>query len=278
MSHKRKRHHNKEKVDISEDDKIVINLLSIQSQAIKVYLIADVFFYEFAITVLKYVYIKNLDNSKVDENILLINGCGLSLIASVVLSEISFTAFERLHNKDINGELDYSTNPEEGIAMASIYTILLFFINLIGAIGLYKRVNICEVKISPYWIMLLNIQVKAYEIRFLADYLALTASLESIELVKSKYSKSHNNMPNPDIPALIAAILYLVQRVMLFYVSYEVYVYMIKECGEVVNLGYLEPNRLPIIASIFGIIADIIALNSFIEIYQRDIDRPIFGR
>ena len=279
MRHKYKKHHKAEKKKISEKDQKILYLLNIQLQAIMIYLTADVFFYNFALILLESACGNKSDN-KPNENIFLINGCALALIASIVISHVSFTAYENIHFRDLNGEIDYSTNPEKGIAISSLYIILLFFISLIGAIELYKRVNVCTIKVTPQWIMILNIQLQAYKIRFLADYLFLIATLESIDLIKSKYdnNKNNSNIQNPDIPALIGACLYLVERIMLLYVSYQVYSHLVNQCGDVIDSKYVEPNKLAILANIMGVIANSISLQSFIEIYKRNIDRPIFGR
>ena len=279
MGHKYKKYNKAEKKNISEKDQKILYLLNIQLQAIMIYLTADVFFYNFALILLESACGNKSDN-KPNENIFLINGCALALIASIVISHVSFTAYENIHFRDLNGEIDYSTNPEKGIAISSLYIILLFFISLIGAIELYKRVNVCTIKVTPQWIMILNIQLQAYKIRFLADYLFLIATLESIDLIKSKYdnNKNNSNIQNPDIPALIGACLYLVERILLLYVSYQVYSHLVNECGDVIDSKYVEPNKLAILANIMGVIANSISLQSFIEIYKRNIDRPIFGR
>ena len=279
MGHKYKKYNKAEKKNISEKDQKILYLLNIQLQAIMIYLTADVFFYNFALILLESACGNKSDN-KPNENIFLINGCALALIASIVISHVSFTAYENIHFRDLNGEIDYSNKKEKGIAISSLYIILLFFISLIGAIELYKRVNVCTIKVTPQWIMILNIQLQAYKIRFLADYLFLIATLESIDLIKSKYdnNKNNSNIQNPDIPALIGACLYLVERIMLLYVSYQVYSHLVNQCGDVIDSKYVEPNKLAILANIMGVIANSISLQSFIEIYKRNIDRPIFGR
>ena len=279
MGHNYKKYNKAEKKNISEKDQKILYLLNIQLQAIMIYLTADVFFYNFALILLESAC-GNKSDYKPNENVFLVNGCVLALIASILISHVSFTAYENIHFRDLNGEIDYSTNPEKGIAISSLYIILLFFISLIGAIELYKRVNVCTIKVTPQWIMILNIQLQAYKIRFLADYLFLIATLESIDLIKSKYdnNKNNSNIQNPDIPALIGACLYLVERIMLLYVSYQVYSHLVNQCGDVIDSKYLEPNKLAILANIIGIIANSISLQAFIEIYKRNIDRPIFGR
>ena len=165
MRHKYKKHHKVGKKNISEKDQKILYLLNIQLQAIMIYLTADVFFYNFALILLESAC-GNKSDHKPNENVFLVNGCVLALIASILISHVSFTAYENIHFRDLNGEIDYSTNPEESIAISSLYLILLFFINLIGAIELYKRVNICTIKVTPQWIMVLKIQIQAYKIRF----------------------------------------------------------------------------------------------------------------
>ena len=279
MGHKYKKYNKAEKKNISEKDQKILYLLNIQLQAIMIYLTSDVFFCNFALILLESAC-GNKSDHKPNENVFLVNGCVLALIASILISHVSFTAYENIHFRDLNGEIDYSTNPEKGIAISSLYIILLFFISLICAIELYKRVNVCTIKVTPQWIMILNIQLQAYKIRFLADYLFLIATLESIDLIKSKYdnNKNNSNIQNPDIPALIGACLYLVERIMLLYVSYQVYSHLVNQCGDVIDSKYVEPNKLAILANIIGIIANSISLQAFIEIYKRNVDRPIFGR
>ena len=91
--------------------------------------------------------------------------------------------------------------------------------------------------------MVLKIQLQAYKIRFLGDFSFLIATLESFELINSKYDNSKSNgksnIQNPDIPALIGACLYLVERIMLLYVSYQVYSHLFNECGDVIDSKYL---------------------------------------
>lgn len=340
MSHKckRKRNDKKNKGFISEDDRNTIALLNIQVKAVIIYLISDVFFYNFAVSLLQSAYygnsqgsdnesnnkcnndendnglddddsnkfnnsndngddnnedanecnnnadngLNNGDNYTFNANISLVKATSLALAASIIISNVTFIAYERLNDKYVKGMLDYSNEPEKEISIASIYTILMFWVDLIGAIGLYKRVTICNIQTSPHWVRLLVIQLQAYRIRFVADYMLLNASLESIELIKSKYSEIDLNIENPDAVVVIASILYVIQRVMLFYVNYQVYLYIRNTCREIINPFclefYLVPNKLPVLGSIFGLTANVISLIAFIQIYKRNVFRPVFGR
>lgn len=56
------------------------------------------------------------------------------------------------------------------------------------------------------------------------------------------------------------------------------YSHLVNECGDVIDSKYLEPNKLAILGNIIGVIANSVSLQSFIEIYKSNVDRPIFGR
>lgn len=268
---------------MSEHDKKVIELLNIQSQAIKIYLIADIFFFDFAAGQIEAAYDEQsgIETDTDFSNILLVEGTYLSLLASIIISNVSFIAYDELLNNN-KGIIDDFAAADQKIITASVYTELLFYTNSVGAAALYYRDNLCSAKVDDGWIELLKIQLTSYIIRFAADYLTLSETLEGIELVESKYNDEkidYSNIQNPDEIAIISAILYLIQRVMLFYVSIKVYDYMTDDCSEIADAAdYLTGNRIPILGSLFGIVADILALDGFIEIYGINIDRPVFGR
>lgn len=283
MSRKSKRLSNNKQHDMSDHDKKVIELLNIQAQAIKIYLIADGFFYEFAAGVIdsaEYEY-SGGESDGYNGNILLAEGTYLSLLASLVISNVSFIAYDELMNRSRKGLVDYSTAADEEILAASKYTVLLYYVNSVGAAAQYYRGDICDAEVDEGWIEILKIQLTSYIIRMAADYLTLSETLEGIELVKSKYSNTKidsSNIQDPDEVAIVSAILYLIQRVMLFFVSIKVYEYITDDCGQKVDADYFTANEIPIVGSIIGIIADIFALDGFIKIYRRNVDRPVFGR
>lgn len=282
MLKKSKRHHKNNKYDKYEHDLKLIELLNTQAQAIKIYLIADIFFYYFAEAELQSAYVEYYggESDNYYENIFLIKGSYLSLLASLIISNVSFIAYD-LNTKNNKGIIDYSKEGDKEIITASVYTVMLFYINSIGATALYYRENLCKAEIDDGWLEISKIQLTSYIIRFFADYLTLNATLEGIELIKSKYSNvkiDYRNVQNPDSTAIMAAILYLIQRIMLFFVNFRVYAYMYDACVQIADINYLLPNEMPILGSTFGIIADTFALDGFIKIYRRNIDKPVFGR
>ena len=99
MGHKYKKHHKAEKKNISENDKKILYLLNIQLQSIMIYLTADVFFYNFVLILLESAC-GNKSDHKPNENVFLVNGCVLALIASILISHVSFTAYVYLHFSD----------------------------------------------------------------------------------------------------------------------------------------------------------------------------------
>lgn len=59
---------------------------------------------------------------------------------------------------------------------------------------------------------LLNIQHRADVICIISDIFSYRATLESIELVYSRYDNTADQIANPDIPAIKAALLLLIAR------------------------------------------------------------------
>ena len=127
MGHKYKKYNKAEKKNISEKDQKILYLLNIQLQAIMIYLTSDVFFCNFALILLESAC-GNKSDHKPNENVFLVNGCVLALIASILISHVSFTAYENIHFRDLNVEIDYSINPEESYShFFLIYNITFFY-------------------------------------------------------------------------------------------------------------------------------------------------------
>lgn len=124
---------------------------------------------------------------------------------------------------------------------------------------------------------LLGIQHFADVICIISDILSYISTLESIQLVYSKYDDTQDEVANPDIPAVKAAILLLFAR--LFYsqigvIRYD-HLYERKMNGEY-NYS-LKPNVDINIANIFKTIGSFYGLIAAIEIYNRDTQQPILG-
>ena len=124
---------------------------------------------------------------------------------------------------------------------------------------------------------LLNIQHRADVICIISDIFSYRATLESIELVYSRYDNTADQIANPDIPAIKAALLLLIARLIynqIGFIRYD-HLYERKMRGEYEHS--LKPNVDINIANIFKTIGSFYGLIAAIEIYNRDLQQPIFG-
>ena len=124
---------------------------------------------------------------------------------------------------------------------------------------------------------LLNIQHRADVICIISDIFSYRATLESIDLVYSRYDNTADQVANPDIPAIKAALLLLIARLIYTQIGFIRYdhLYERKIKGEYENS--LKPNVDINLANIFKTIGGFYGLIAAIEIYNRDLQQPIFG-
>lgn len=137
-----------------------------------------------------------------------------------------------------------------------------------------KDINISEDDQGELY--LLNIQKNADLICIIADILSYSATLESIELINSKYNNLDYTF-NPDIPTLQSTILSFLTRLIYTQIGIIRFnrVYNKKMNGEFEFS--LNANSNINLANIFKTIGSFYAVIASIEIYYRDITQPIFG-
>ena len=123
---------------------------------------------------------------------------------------------------------------------------------------------------------LLGIQKNADIICIISDILSYIATIESIELIYSRYNDT-NYSDNPDIPTLQSAILLFLTRLIYTQIAFIRFnhVYEKKMNGEITyslqpNMDINTSNILKTIGAFYSVIAAI-------GIYYRDISQPIFG-
>ena len=114
--------------------------------------------------------------------------------------------------------------------------------------------------------------------RFYGDYFLLNSTLKSINLIKSKYDNKIRKIENPDIDAVIASELYVIQRGILYDIDYNALLDLINNGDDLEKELLLLPNEIIVMANIFGVIANITSLTGIIRIYARNVNEPIFGR
>lgn len=124
---------------------------------------------------------------------------------------------------------------------------------------------------------LLNEQLRAQAIYIYSDYLAYLSTIESIQLIYSKYDSSILNIYNPDITVLESIYAAIVARLMLIDVAFTRYDILNNKLnnGEI-NFS-LKPNDDINTASVLSAIGYMYALRGAQGIYERDITQPVFG-
>lgn len=278
MSCKSKQYSKRKKKKYKEDMHI-IELLNVQALAINIYLISDILYYIFGVMILELTYKQDEQSNWATPYLILMKATYLALAASMISSKIDFLAYDRVSKKKSKGIIDYSIEPERKIAISSLYIIILFYIDLIGIIKIYKQQITYNKKLDRSFIPILNIQVISFKMRIFADCMSLIATRESVDLIKSKYDgRKSENLKNPDIPDVIAAILYLIERIMLCYVNYMGYLYAVKSSSGSNAWSIIEPSVIRVLANTVGVAGNMLALDAFIEAYHRNIILPVFGR
>lgn len=281
MSHHRakKRSKSKKRREYFEDMGI-IELLRVQLLAISIFFISDMFFYTFGQLFLLAAYRQDGDISidQVDE--FLIAGCYYALIASIISSKANFIALNRKNDRISRNNQSYSLEAERIIANSSLFSVGLFYYDLLGVIEIYERQKFYRNNIVPAeLIQILTIQLIAYNMRICADCLAYRYNVESINLINRKYEREDvNGIPNPDRIAIASSKIYLFGRGLLLYVNYKIYLYSIRLEFQYDDPNYIRPNILRVFSNIIGLIGNIMALIGFNKLYSRNIVLPVFGR
>ena len=221
----------------------------------------------------------NKKASDSNPNILLIEGQYLALIASILISYVDFSRYNELNERYKKGEINKSLEPEALIKQASILTIILYELNVVVFVEIYKvSLVIDSSKCDKKHIDRLYLQAACFITRFYGDYFLLSATLKSINLIKSKYDKRIDKIENPDVDAVIAAEIYVIQRGVLYDISCNELEDLMNSSDEFEKELLLLPKQILVVANIFGVVANIISLIGFIKLYNRNSNEPIFGR
>ena len=221
----------------------------------------------------------NKKASDSNPNILLIEGQYLALIASILISYVDFSRYNELNERYKKGEINKSLEPEALIKQASILTIILYELNVVVFVEIYKvSLVIDSSKCDKKHIDRLYLQAACFIMRFYGDYFLLSATLKSINLIKSKYDKRIDKIENPDVDAVIAAEIYVIQRGVLYDISCNELEDLMNSSDEFEKELLLLPKQILVVANIFGVVANIISLIGFIKLYNRNSNEPIFGR
>lgn len=266
-----------------EDDIEVIELLYEQLNSIIVFFISDYFFLRYGENAI-YEVLSTGEKKEIYFYELAINfikGNLLAMAGSLIGARVNNKRYMSQSRKKLNGKITYSLNAERNIASSSVMLVILFLLQLIGAIGIYMRNLVNSGNNQMLLVEVYLMEIKAFQMRYLADYFLLESTMSSIMLVKSKYDtndKLNYDMENPDIPAVIAGELYFIQRTMLLYSNIIIYNGLFEKNN---TPGYnliLKPNIIIILGNIIGTVGNIYTLDAYMEIYMRNVNQPVFGR
>ena len=263
--------------NISKSDEFQLSLLNLQVKIILIYMISNIFLFGGTLQSINISCNKKASDS--NPNILLIEGQYLALIASILISYVDFSRYNELNERYKKGEINKSLEPEALIKQASILTIILYELNVVVFVEIYKvSLVIDSSKCDKKHIDRLYLQAACFIMRFYGDYFLLSATLKSINLIKSKYDKRIDKIENPDVDAVIAAEIYVIQRGVLYDISCNELEDLMNSSDEFEKELLLLPKQILVVANIFGVVANIISLIGFIKLYNRNSNEPIFGR
>lgn len=263
--------------NISKSDEFQLSLLNLQVKIILIYMISNIFLFGGTLQSINISCNKKASDS--NPNILLIEGQYLALIASILISYVDFSRYNELNERYKKGEINKSLEPEALIKQASILTIILYELNVVVFVEIYKVSFVIDSsKCDKKHIDRLYLQAACFIMRFYGDYFLLSATLKSINLIKSKYDKRIDKIENPDVDAVIAAEIYVIQRGVLYDISCNELEDLMNSSDEFEKELLLLPKQILVVANIFGVVANIISLIGFIKLYNRNSNEPIFGR
>ena len=268
--------------EMSQDDVMTIELLYKQINLLIMLMISNTFFYIYG----QYSVYKVFSNEISREEFFLEAGINfikaniIAVAASLGAVQFNIKRYKQQYRKKVYGKISYIIEPEREIIISEIMMFFLFFLQLIGGIGIYRR-NEPQSDNKIGLIKLYSIELKAFQTRYLADYFLIVSTVMSITLIKSKYDEKKDfshELGNPDIPAIIAGQLYVIQRSLLLYTNYSIYRIFFEESNNDLNEFSLKPNIIIIIGNIIGVLGNGLTLNAYIELYRRNVNQSIFGR
>lgn len=124
---------------------------------------------------------------------------------------------------------------------------------------------------------LLHLQLYGNLIFIVSDVLSYISTVESIDLVYSKYDNTSDNLPDPDVSALESAYLALIAKSILFDVGFTRFGHLVEDFNNGEIDFSLRPDEDINLSNIFGVISYMYALRGVQGIYERDLNLPVFG-
>ncbi|MDO5517832.1 MAG: hypothetical protein Q4F66_09765 [Clostridium sp.] len=270
---------------ISETDLEELTLLYTQLNIVMVLVYSDLMYYFAVISAFNEI-VNQGENQKdgFESDRLLIKFSISGLLVYIYITVINIRRYNYLRIRKAAGEVRYSLTPNLFLIIGSILEIAVYsyfykgsneFLDRdINRFSFIDNNNIGEV------IRLLNIQKNAVILRFYADYLFLTTTIEGIVVVMSRYDHQFEDvdLPNPDISALNCQVLYTISRLIIAQATVKHYMIV----ADYINRNskdraYIAGETSAVYGNYYGIISSVFLLIGFYKIYERNIIQPVFG-
>lgn len=127
--------------NITIDDLEYLNLLEIQVNAIMMNLISDILSYISTMESIDLVYGKyyGIKGYNPNPDAPAVGSAFFAIMAANLFTNISFVRYNSLYGKYINGQFDYSLDPNIQICIGNICNVIAKIYILGGALGIYER-------------------------------------------------------------------------------------------------------------------------------------------
>lgn len=247
-----------------EIDMEELKLLNYQVIASLIILYSDILLYKAA---------NEINENNIEACILIrIQAQAYGLISRIIFLWVDFTRYSNLYERYINEEINYSLQPNIDINIGDIFGVLIFYYGLFGDLGIYEN----NIQYDSETIELIRERRHSTIIHFYGNIFLLVSSLQSIQLVRSKYLKDKRNIPNPDITAIFFAVINEIARILFVNTELKIFndIYMKYQNGEFQYT--LIPNFKLVLSSIFSLIQSYYILKSILGICDRHRVQPVF--
>lgn len=126
-------------MNLSSDDIQALNLLDSQLKAQIINMVSVAISYKATIEGIELVYNKDDEVQATDIDILVMQSVYLGLVSNMIFTEIGFSRYRHLYEKYINGEIDYSLQPNIDINTSNIFGLISEYYAVKAVQGIYER-------------------------------------------------------------------------------------------------------------------------------------------
>ena len=127
--------------NMSQEDIESLELLNIQKIAQIMFIYSDILAYISTLEGIQLIYSKYNSNSEnmFNPDIPAVQSAYIAILAKSIITQIGFTRFSHIYEKYINGEIDYSINPNININIGNVLGLISYSYLLVGVKGIYER-------------------------------------------------------------------------------------------------------------------------------------------